>query len=66
MRSPGDDTLARLTDCAYVYPEQRLMQIVFNALDAKGKARFPDGTPRDVFYVTDAELADALSDYAAD
>jgi hypothetical protein len=59
------DVLARLGDCSYLYPECRLMQIVFNALDAKGKARLPDGTPRDVFYVTDRELADALSDYAS-
>jgi hypothetical protein len=58
------DVLSRLGDCAYVYPQLRLMQIVFNALDMHEKARLPDGTPRDVFYVTDEELAAALSDYA--
>jgi hypothetical protein len=44
------------------FPDQRVMQVVFNALDAKGKARMADGTPRDVFYVSDDDLEAALRD----
>lgn len=45
------------------YPEQRAMQIVFNALDAKGLARYADGFPRDLFYITDEDVITALMDY---
>jgi hypothetical protein len=45
------------------YPKQRICQIIFNALDKQGKARFPNGMPSDLFYVTDQDLADALYKY---
>lgn len=41
-------------------PQQRLMQLVFNALDRCGLAKDKEGHPRDVFYVTDKQLLDAL------
>lgn len=45
------------------YPEQRILQIIYNALDAKGHARQPDGRPSDLFYVTDDTLLEALLAY---
>jgi hypothetical protein len=56
--------LNNLGFCRMASPHERLMQLVFNALDAKGLARLADGTPRDVFYVEDEVLAEALGEYA--
>ena len=47
------------------FPHLRAMQLAFNALDLKGLARNPNGTPRDIFYVTDDVLVDALYSYYA-
>lgn len=47
-----------------VFPNQRAGQIMFNALDTKGMARLPNGVPRDIFYVQDEDLIEALLDYA--
>ena len=46
------------------WPDQRAGQLIFNALDGKGLARYPDGSPRDIFYVDDDQLVDALNEYA--
>jgi len=45
-------------------PSERVAQLMFNALDMDGRARMADGTPRDIFYVTNEELANALTRYA--
>ena len=45
-------------------PHERAAQLMFNALDAQGLARMADGTPRDVFYVTNEALVNALHAYA--
>ena len=45
------------------YPEQRMAQIIFNALDCIGKARCSDGSPRDIFYITDAEMEAAFKEF---
>lgn len=56
--------MAALSRAAHASPRERVAQLMFNALDAEGKARRTDGTPRDIFYVTNEELATALSRYA--
>jgi len=42
------------------FPDQRTTQIIFNAVDAEGEARRSDGSPRDLFYVTDEVLVEGL------
>lgn len=66
MTDKRTEALALLAVASHKSPHERLMQIVFNALDQQGKARTLDGTPRDVFYVEDELLAKALFAYVRD
>lgn len=55
--------LAALKQASLLHPQKRICQLIFNALDAKGLAR-QGSTPRDIFYIKDEVLLDALTDYA--
>jgi len=50
---------------ARVYPQERALQILFNALDAQGLAREANQSSRDLFYVENQALAHALRAYIA-
>lgn len=54
------EVLALIVAAKRKFPEQRVCQIIFNALDMVGKARKADGTAADQFYVGDDQLAEAL------
>ena len=45
------------------YPNQRVTQIIFNALDSIGVARNTEGHPIDLFYIEDDKLIKALKTY---
>jgi hypothetical protein len=57
------DTFKALCHASNRYPQLRICQLIFNALDAKGLARWPSGEARDTFYITDEVLAQALREY---
>jgi hypothetical protein len=59
-------TIKALADCMNHYPEQRICQIIFNAIDKQGLAREVTNTPADLFYINDSTLLGALVAYAAD
>lgn len=51
-------TLARIR-----FPHLRICQLIFNALDQQGLARWPSGEVKDIFYIEDEVLAIALKEY---
>lgn len=53
---PRADALAALEVASRRFPDQRLCQIIANAL-------FPMGIASDIFYYTDEELHKALTEY---
>lgn len=55
--------MVALAQLSAMYPQQRIAQIMFNALDTKGLARWPSGDPRDIFYIPDRVLMEALEHY---
>lgn len=45
------------------YSSERVCQIIFNALDRQGLARWPSGEAKDIFDIEDEVLANALEEY---
>jgi len=60
------DILTALSHSMVRYPDQRVCQIIFNALDVQGLARRADGSAADLFYITDDTLTDALNNYVSE
>lgn len=57
-------TIKALAECMNRYREQRICQIIFNAIDAQGLARGVTNTPANLFYVNDQTLLGALIAYS--
>lgn len=58
------DVCKALQLAALAYPNQRVGQLIFNAMDARDLARNVNGTTVDVFYVPNETLYKALTEYA--
>lgn len=57
---PDIELIQLLGQAQRMYPNWRLTQIIFNAVDTQGQARDGMDRPRDLFYITDETLKKGL------
>lgn len=66
MKTTNGEVIRALSVATNNAPSERVCQLIFNALDAQGLARHPDGSPKDLFYTENSVLLHALWCYGGE